>query len=621
MRRIMPVLLSTAVAGALLPAGTAVADPGVIVLQTSMLDVSQSGALRYLQVRAASPAGVAKVHIGLRASGADRPYGSVDDMRRFRGTDANGEWQPAGTVTVRPGRTYLDVEVTDRDGDTAVKRDAAFVDLPGDRLTVTSFGPDGSLDGPFHARLTVGHSRPVDRVEARLVKAATDVAVADFGRLGATGGTGGVTSYRSLRPVDVPVGDYEIVATVWDDRGDRVERRSQPFGRRLPVAFADLRQDRTVVDADHTGVAVTGRLTDPATGGPLPGVTVRDADHTGVATRTGADGRFALTLDARDRVQLPIVAEGHGAYAGKSAHVEVVHRALATRLSAAASPVTRVGRQITLSGKLERQDAAGAWRVLAGQDVTLRLGEAAVTARTGADGRYSARTAVPASGAWEATFAGNRDFKPVRTLTGAVHVQYTAGFQDFGATSAKGGVTARGRLLRTLVTGAKAPVANRPVTLQFSADGRTWTRAKDGRTDAQGRFAVSAAAPRTGSWRVFYDGIDSGVSDTPDTLAYSPVVRGTAFTRFGAAPEPVRKGRTITVSGRLGPVAAGTAVQIYFKADHSTKWTLLATAETGAKGLFSKGFKASKDGSWKAVHTGGGLYLGSSSTTDHVDVR
>ncbi len=60
---------------------------------------------------------------------------------------------------------------------------------------------------------------------------------------------------------------------------------------------------------------------------------------------------------------------------------------------------------------------------------------------------------------------------------------------------------------------------------------------------------------------------------------------------------------------------------ILFKADGSSKWSKQATVRTNSRGVFSKGFTAKKDGTWKAEFKATSSRLGTISSGDRVDVR
>jgi hypothetical protein len=103
----------------------------------------------------------------------------------------------------------------------------------------------------------------------------------------------------------------------------------------------------------------------------------------------------------------------------------------------------------------------------------------------------------------------------------------------------------------------------------------------------------------------------------------------TVVSDFNAAPEPVRKGRALTVSGRLkrlqyspGPYIAysGKTVRIYFKAKGATSWTFMGTTTTSGTGQFRKSFTAARDGVWRAYFAGTSRFDKQASRDDHVDV-
>lgn len=100
---------------------------------------------------------------------------------------------------------------------------------------------------------------------------------------------------------------------------------------------------------------------------------------------------------------------------------------------------------------------------------------------------------------------------------------------------------------------------------------------------------------------------------------------------FNAAPEPVRKGGTITVSGRLLRVKFGSApwyvayagkpIRVYFKPTNSSTWTYMGATTTAQDGRFRKGFTARQDGAWRVRFPGTSRYHVETSRNDYVDVR
>ncbi|WP_030170353.1 hypothetical protein [Spirillospora albida] len=173
-----------------------------------------------------------------------------------------------------------------------------------------------------------------------------------------------------------------------------------------------------------------------------------------------------------------------------------------------------------------------------------------------------------------------------------------------------------------------ANVVNVPVTAEYSADGKTgWRKVGSATTTEWGAFTVTVPSiTRDGYWRARYAGSPTHLPAT-SWADFVDVKYRTYFVGFNAAPEPVKKGRTITVSGTLRRVmdadlpGPGATVYIYFKAKGSTKWTQMAVTKTNGNGYFKKGFTASKDGTWTAAYKGSATYIKSSTRDDDVDVR
>lgn len=106
--------------------------------------------------------------------------------------------------------------------------------------------------------------------------------------------------------------------------------------------------------------------------------------------------------------------------------------------------------------------------------------------------------------------------------------------------------------------------------------------------------------------------------------------RSTALT-IAATPQPIARGRTLTVTGKLSGAAweygapsglAGQKVELQFKkAGSGTTWSTLATAWTDTTGAVSIRRAAWNDGAWRLHYTGNANTAGSYSWADNVDVR
>jgi hypothetical protein len=113
------------------------------------------------------------------------------------------------------------------------------------------------------------------------------------------------------------------------------------------------------------------------------------------------------------------------------------------------------------------------------------------------------------------------------------------------------------------------------------------------------RFVVYGAALPTG---------DGGYEFTNDVTRRVSLKRPSKLT-LNASPEPVVKGKKLNAKGTLkvdGKARAGLKVKIYFKPAGSAAFVYRGVATTNAKGVYSKNFKATKTGTWKAVYDGSG---------------
>ncbi|SNR42132.1 hypothetical protein [Actinomadura mexicana] len=171
-------------------------------------------------------------------------------------------------------------------------------------------------------------------------------------------------------------------------------------------------------------------------------------------------------------------------------------------------------------------------------------------------------------------------------------------------------------------------VANLPVYLEYSLDGKTWKVWATQTLARPANFYFNAETPVTKDayWRVRYPGSDLTMPAISN-VDFVDVKYRTQWYDFNVSPEPVKKGGVITVKGRLyrfrdvaGP-GPNAPVYVYFQRAGTSTWTQMAATKTDANGWFSKTFKASVDGTWKAVYKETSGYLGSTSQGDAVDVR
>lgn len=412
------------------------------------------------------------------------------------------------------------------------------------------------------------------------------------------------------------------------------------------LGFEDFAVGPTVLDADHEDITFHGRVVTASADGtpvgvPNEGVTfIETVGPTTLGfTRTDDEGRFSATVQLTHPAPVYAVATATATYRSAATDkVGISFSSFPTRLFISAPDESVIGQPITVTGRLERQNSTGDWTGLA--DAYVRVGGAGIgdtRVPTAPDGTFTAQV-VPQSvwTQWQAMFLGALDarhgFKDSSASSGSAHAVWRSRVTGFNAAPEPVGVdatvTATGQLLRTTGSGSEEPAPDALVSVQFSSDGKTWTYEDSERTDANGRFVVHATAQHDGYWRALAQDPDYVV--TPGASDYVDVRYRTRVTSFNAAPEPVRKGKTITVSGSLQRyTSAGTAwrafsgqsVKIYFQAKGATTWTYEGSAKTSSTGHFSHGFKAAKDGTWRATYAGSSSYLAVTGAGDYVDVR
>lgn len=426
---------------------------------------------------------------------------------------------------------------------------------------------------------------------------------------------------------------------------------------RAATRFSELAVTPATVDVDHPTVTYTGRLVYADADGAEQGLAdatlcMRKDSGCLVRVKTDADGRFTASVTLTTAGDHPGMVEGNvgATFSGDAAHLPITVQDIylhvaptEARISLTFEPAPSViGDPVDAVGLVERRTPDGGWTPVADQTVRVFVGDTQVAlGMTATDGRYRITATVPGSGSWHVETPqvyprvlpygpANGPYLGARADSGpwtARHRTAVTGFNAAPEPVGKGAtITATGQVVRYAADGSAEPATCSP-TLQFSADGKTWTSVLGGTTDANGRFTVKTPAVRDGYWRAVTQ--ESGDGDLPATSGtdYVDVRYRTSITGFNAAPEPIRKGGRLTVSGTLKrdttawKAFSGQSVKIYFKADGATTWTYEGTSKTSSTGHFSHTFTASKDGTWRASYAGNGTYLTVTGSGDHVDVR
>ena len=141
---------------------------------------------------------------------------------------------------------------------------------------------------------------------------------------------------------------------------------------------------------------------------------------------------------------------------------------------------------------------------------------------------------------------------------------------------------------------------------------------------------VDLTNANAGTWSV-----DALVDANDGDSVFAPSVGSFGLKRaarltVNASPEPVAKGRPITVTGKLVRANwdtyryagyAGQAVRLQFRPKGSSTYTTVATVNTSGTGTLRTTVKAVKDGYWRWSFTGTNTTGPAKAAGDYVDVR
>ncbi|MWA01509.1 hypothetical protein F8568_014195 [Actinomadura sp. LD22] len=428
-----------------------------------------------------------------------------------------------------------------------------------------------------------------------------------------------------------------VVDTVITTADGATTTRRAGFVDCYTTTIEGLAGSPSVVDADHPDTTLRGRLmvrrSRDEAAEPAAGAAVSAAD---AKATTGADGSFALNVRGAPTVD----ASAQGPLCSTEQKAPVTVAMQATEISARLTPGSTVApyTQMSVDGKVLRHGSAGlapAAGVTVALDLSSGLADRSpLQVRTAADGTFhaffTAARDVGVSGTVAVEAQGGGFLTGSKTSLGTMNIRNTATIDDFvllGRPLAYGeAIVADGTLV---VRPDFTNVTNLPVYLEYSRDGKTgWTIWARQTLDRPKAFYFNTTKPVTqdGYWRFRYPGGPRNTAAV-SPVKYIDVKYRTQMYDFNASPEPVKKGKTITVKGLLyrfmdkavpGPNAP---VSIYFKPSGSSKWSQVATVKTASSGWFSKTFKADKDGTWMASYNGSANYFASDKPSDYVDVR
>ncbi|MFJ5779384.1 hypothetical protein [Streptomyces sp. NPDC093094] len=133
------------------------------------------------------------------------------------------------------------------------------------------------------------------------------------------------------------------------------------------------------------------------------------------------------------------------------------------------------------------------------------------------------------------------------------------------------------------------------------------------------------------TWKTAGLAIKVGGGYDDDLLAYTTrLKRASLIESADASPEPVTKGKPITVKGTLKranwdthryDLYGGQKVTLQFKAAGTTTYTNVKTLTTTSTGALKTTVTAAKDGTWRWYYAGDSVTGAKATTGDYVDVR
>jgi len=172
--------------------------------------------------------------------------------------------------------------------------------------------------------------------------------------------------------------------------------------------------------------------------------------------------------------------------------------------------------------------------------------------------------------------------------------------------------------------------AGQSVKLQFKKAGATaYSTVKTVSTDADGYLKAAATANTSGTWRwQFAQNSKSAASTSSgDAVTLLKVSKLTV----NAGPEPVAKGGTLTVTGRLTRATTDEAtaftgyasqpVKLQFRKSGSSTYTTVKTAYTDSSGYLKTTTTANSAGYWRWSYAGSATVASVNATGDGVALK
>ncbi|AEN11615.1 MULTISPECIES: DUF5707 domain-containing protein [unclassified Streptomyces] len=132
------------------------------------------------------------------------------------------------------------------------------------------------------------------------------------------------------------------------------------------------------------------------------------------------------------------------------------------------------------------------------------------------------------------------------------------------------------------------------------------------------------------TWKVAVAALSKDGQDVDNTAFAKTKLQRLSKLTVNAAPEPVKKGKTLTVTGKLSRANwetgtykgyAGQSVKLQFRKKNSKTYTTVKTLKTSNTGTLKTTVKASVDGYWRYTFAGTSTTPAVTAAGDFVDVK
>ncbi|MCP2338026.1 carboxypeptidase-like regulatory domain-containing protein [Actinomadura rupiterrae] len=499
-----------------------------------------------------------------------------------------------------------------------------------DTVTVVADRPQQFVyaDGGLWVSARVDGTADVRSLLVRFLRAGTDEAVASYPMDRQPSGL-----WRSHLKAMPPAGWMDAEFVVTGAAGHETSQKIANYAHVLRhTMLAGLPVSPVVVWKGQKDVRISGTAYERvASGGGLlvsgARVVLEQGTKQVAEATTSGDGRFAFTVPApgRDGSSYTVDFPSQGDFQAytRSVSLQLERHAARIRLDrpVVAQPVAS-GTRVKVSGSFEVQSAAGAW-VPGGYGQKVRLDGVLVDV---SEGRFSGTAVLSARTPLSAYFSGDDDYLPASAqlnLDVRDRTSLRAGNTPERIVARGGRVALEGFLERG-VDG----LSGQRVDLEFSADGKRWASIGHGTTGQYGYVKVSAVAAKDGRWRLRFPGEKNSLFPAVGPFRYVDVRNPVKVESFNASPEPVRKGKAITVRGRVlhqvggkwKPVGRSTQMEVVFRSAKPGGQTAFAFG-VGRDGWFTLKVPARADGTWFAHIPGNRDDVEFWSAGDYVDVR